>query len=95
MFQNDGSIVVHLLAEDFDTDIDHHLDEIRFHRSRVNFINKVEPIGISETVKIEANSAPVVYTPFNDEPAQISSSGNIHTIVLPKQCSYALIHFNA
>ena len=93
MFESDDAITVHLLAEDYDTDVDHALDDIRFHRSRVNFINKVEPIGITEVIKLEASIAPAVYTPFNDGTAQISSDGSVFSIRLPDKTSYAILRF--
>ncbi len=95
MFENEKGVTVHFLAEDYDTDIDHHLDEIRFHRSRMNYVNKVEPIGISRTIRISAKAAPVVYTPFNDADAQVVCDGDICTITLPEKTSYALLHFAA
>ena len=93
MHEDDKGITVHFLAADFDTDIDHHLDEIRFHRSRVNYINKVEPIGVERTVRVEANCAPIVHTPFQKEASQVDSNGNNHTVTLPEKCAYALLYF--
>lgn len=37
--------VVQLLAEDYDADINHELDAIRTHRSRVNLLTTITPIG--------------------------------------------------
>ena len=31
MFRSEQAVVLHFLAADYDVDIDHHLDEIRFH----------------------------------------------------------------
>ena len=93
VFGENGTTVIHLLAKDYDTDIDHELDEIRFHRSRVNYINKVEPIGISESVKIEAPTAPIVYTPFNDGVATVSRGEDGYTVTLPEKTAYAILYF--
>ena len=94
MYESESAITVQLLAADFDTDIDHHLDEIRFHRSRVNYITKVEPIGVDPVVKIHADVAPEVYTPFHQEQSSVASDGMIHTITLPDKCAYAILHIN-
>lgn len=92
MFRNETGLTVHLLAEDYDTDIDHKLDEIRFHRSRVNYITKVEPVGVSRTVRLRTDKIPVVYTPFNQEGAQVEQDETgAFTIHLPECCSYALL----
>ena len=40
MFESDDRYTVHFLAKDFDTEVDKELDEMRFHRSRVNYITK-------------------------------------------------------
>ncbi|MBE6549096.1 MAG: hypothetical protein E7670_01565 [Ruminococcaceae bacterium] len=93
MFESDDAITVHLLSEDYDTDIDHELDDMRFHRSRVNFINKVEPIGITEVVKLESKLTPKVYTPFNEEAADISEENGVFSIRLPEKTSYAILRF--
>ena len=93
VFQSNDGITLQMLAEDYDTDIDHHLDEIRYHRSRVNYINKVEPIGISRQVILKTDTPPQVYTPFNTEPTGISMKGDICTLTLPEKCPYAIFHF--
>lgn len=92
-FENEQGITVHLLAEDYDTDIDHHLDEIRFHRSRMNLVTKVEPIGISREVRLEADTQPKVYTPFNEESSDIRWEKGVCTVTLPEKTAYALLHF--
>ncbi|MBQ7976307.1 MAG: hypothetical protein IJ300_11535 [Clostridia bacterium] len=94
MFENKNTITVHLLAEDFETDIDHHLDEIRFHRSRVNYINKVEPAGVTQTLQLKANGRPAVYTPFNVSVPTVSENGNEYKISLPEKASYVILQFS-
>ena len=86
-------LTVQLLAEDFDTDIDHHLDDIRFHRSRVNYINKVTPINVCCDIILKANTIPKVYTPFNTEESGISLAAGQCIIQLPEACPYAIIFF--
>ena len=85
--------VSRFLAEDYDTDIDHHLDEIRFHRSRVNYINKVTPIGISKNISLNVSSAPEVYTPFNSEAAKVTVANGKCNVSLPDECAYAILFF--
>jgi len=93
VFQNDKGIVVQLLAEEYDTDIDHHLDEIRFHRSRVNFVNKADPVGVTRIIRGKAKGIPKVYTPFNQEQAQISVEGESFAVTLPEKTAYVVMHF--
>lgn len=93
MFESDRGITVHLLAEDYDTDIDHHLDEIRFHRSRVNYVNRVEPVGVGQTICGEADMAPQVYTPFLDAPADIQYADGSFTLTLPEKTAYIILRF--
>lgn len=93
VFEGKDGITLQLLAEDYDTDIDHHLDEIRYHRSRVNFINRVEPVGVSRQVVMQTTAAPEVYTPFNSETTQVALSEGVCTLILPEKCPYVIIHF--
>lgn len=86
-------IAVHFLAEDYDTDIDHHLDEIRFHRSRVNYINKVTPINVTKTLVINSDKKPIVYTPFNEECSVVELNNGKCIIHLPDECSYTILFF--
>jgi len=93
MFESNDQITVHFLAEDYDVDIDHNLDEMRTHRSRVNFVNKVEPIGIDGVLTLESDTLPEVYTPFCNESSQASVKDGIVRIKLPEKCSYAILRF--
>ncbi len=93
VFDNNAGTVMHLLAEDYDTDIDHRLDEIRFHRSRVNLVIKADPIGTSRIIKVSSGTVPQVYTPFNREESSVISEGNLQTITLPENCAYAILLF--
>ncbi len=93
MFRGESGLNVHLLAEDYDTDVDHHLDEIRFHRSRVNYINKVEPVGVTQTLCLRADRAPSVFTPLNDAPVSVTAEGDTYTVSLPQKTAYIILHF--
>ena len=92
-FETEDSYIVQMLAEDFETDIDHKLDEMRFHRSRVNFINHVEPIGVKRVIQLKTDSSPTVYTPFNDCPSKIMQSNGVCTITLPEKTSFFILRF--
>ena len=95
VFEGESGTAVHLLAKDYDTDIDHHLDEIRFHRSRVNFINKVEPIGIASEILLESDCTPKVYLPFSEEAAIVKRSGQCVQITPPAKTAYMILFFEA
>lgn len=93
LFDNGENIVLHLLAADYDTDIDHQLDGMRFHRSRMNYVNKVEPIGVERTILLESFVPPQVYTPFHDEPSEVEMKDGLCSITLPEKCSYVILKF--
>ena len=93
VFEDEDGVTVHLLAKDFDTDIDHRLDEMRFHRSRVNMIVKAEPIDITDTLLLQAQTAPTVYLPLQKESACVHSDGERHEVRLPKGTAYAILRF--
>ena len=84
--------IVQLLAADFDTDIDHHLDEIRTHRTRVNLIVKAEPVNVSRNVRIDTELGVEVFTPFNDAGAEVAKEpGGAVAVTLPEKCPYAIM----
>lgn len=83
--------VVQLLAADFDTDIDHHLDEIRTHRTRVNLIVKVEPVNVSRQIRIETSLGVEVFTPFNAEGAKVAQEPGAVAVTLPEKCPYVIM----
>ena len=93
VFESKDAYTVHFLASDYDTDIDHELDEMRFHRSRVNFVNKVTPKGVTDTLKIIARKAPQVYTPFSEGVSETTLADGICTVSLPKDTAYAIVRF--
>lgn len=93
MFRSGEEMILHFLAADYDVDIDHHLDEIRFHRSRVNFVNKVEPVGVTGQIRIASKAAPKVYLPFHEEEAGVELKDGVCTVSLPDKCSYAVVRF--
>lgn len=93
MFEGQDGLTVHFLAADYDTDIDHHLDEIRFHRSRVNYINKVTAIGVTDTLKLKTAVAPQAFAPLSDQSGIVEMDGDVCTVRIPEHCSYAILHF--
>lgn len=93
LFRSEAGYTMHFLAADYETDIDHHLDEIRFHRSRVNLITKAEPAGVSREIVLKTAKKPVVYTPFCEEAAVVESDGETVKIRLPENCAYAILEF--
>ncbi len=93
VFENEGGVTVHLLAEKYDTDIDHHLDEIRFHRSRVNYVNKADPMGVTRTLRGTAATKPTVYLPLTDETAEVTFEKGTFTVNLPEKCAYIILRF--
>lgn len=93
LFEKEDGTVLHMLAEDYDTDIDHRLDEMRFHRSRVNYVNKVEPIGIDRSVTLRGKGEVCVYTPLNEGVTEVRREGDTCHISLPRGTSYAIVKF--
>lgn len=90
VFEDEDAFVVRMLAADFDTDIDHALDEMRFHRSRVNYINYVQATGVTQEIKLKTDRAPEVFTPFN-APATVEEKDGIATVKLPEKTSFILL----
>ena len=94
VFETEDRYVMHVLAEDYDVDIDHELDKMRYHRSRVNCVNHVEPINISGKLVLEADSVPQVYLPFSNEPAKVEKKNGRLEIALPDKTFYAILSFS-
>lgn len=93
MRRDGDAIVLQLLAEDYDVDIDHSLDSIRTHRSRVNLLTDIAPAGVDGDIRIQTDKIPTVYTPFNQEDATVTQENGTWHIQLPENCSYALLCF--
>lgn len=93
--RSEDRIVVHLLAADYDVDINHELDKIRYHRSRVNLLTKIEPIGVDREILVETDRIPQVFLPFTEGVAEVKIKDGICMITLPERCSYALLSFPA
>ncbi len=93
LFESRDGMILHMLAADYDVDIDHELDDMRIHRSRVNYIVKADPIGVSPSVKLQSDLIPQVFTPFNGEQSQVQAGNGQVEITLPKNCAYALLYF--
>ena len=93
VMEDDAGYTLQLVAADYDVEIDHKLDEIRNHRSRVNLITHIAPLGTADTILVHAPSAPTVYTPFCSGAATVSTEGDTCRISLPQGCAYALLRF--
>ena len=92
-FCGEGRITLQFLAEDYDVEIDHKLDDMRFHRSRVNYINKVKPIGINGTIRLKTDRVPEVFTPITEGTTKAEVHDGVCTVTLPKDCSYVILQF--
>ena len=93
MFEDQAGITVQLLAADYDVDINHELDSMRTHRSRVNLLTSIKPIGTDRNVEIHASGKLKVYTPFSKTSATAKKTDRGYQIILPEHCSYAVCYF--
>ena len=91
--ENKEMTVLQFLAADYNVDVDHALDDNRFHRSRVSVLTTIEPIGTDGILELEGEGAPTVYTPFSKGEAKIEQKGTCVTVTLPDKCSYAIVTF--
>ena len=94
LFQSERRCIVHLLAEEYDVNIDRKLDSMRTHRSRVNYITGAEPLGTNSTVLIKADLPIRIYAPFCSEQPSAEHHGGSYTVYLPKGCAYAIVSFD-
>lgn len=93
VFQQEKSLLFHFLAAEYDTDIDRHLDEIRFHRSRVNLITKASPAGVEREILFTGGADPAVFIPFREEEALTEKTPAGWRVTLPPACTYAIVKF--
>lgn len=93
LMEDESGYTLQLVAEDYDVDIDHKLDEMRNHRSRVNLITHIAPLGTDNTILLQTDAAPTVYTPFCDAAAETVTEADTCRITLPDGCAYALLRF--
>ena len=91
MFRKDGTVLVHLLATEYDAHVDEKLDGTRTHRSRVNFIDRATPLGVTGTVRFATAGKPEVILPLREEKAMVTEEAGTFTATLPKDCFYAVI----
>ena len=94
IFETEDGYTMHFLAADYDTDIDHKLDEMRFHRSRVNYVNKVTPTGVTDKIVLRAHSVPEVFLPFDQGQAEVLLRDGICTITLSEPTAYIIAKFS-
>ncbi len=88
--ENADQYIIHFLASDYDTDIDHRLDAMRNHRSRVNLITKVEPINTTSEIILMTALPVTAYAPLNATPPEISAKSGQVCITLPPKASYII-----
>ena len=93
VMEDENGYTLQLVAEDYDVDIDHKLDEMRVHRSRVNLITHIAPAGVDGEILVRTGKAPRVYTPFCGESAGVCMDGDVCRVTLPGDCAYALLRF--
>ncbi|MBE6713478.1 MAG: hypothetical protein E7580_08235 [Ruminococcaceae bacterium] len=93
LFETEDGYTMHFLAADYDTDIDRELDEMRFHRSRVNFVNKVTAIGVTENLVFRTDRVPEVYLPFDEGVASVNATDGVCTVHLPPNTAYVIVKF--
>ena len=86
-------MVLQLLAADYDVDINHELDAMRTHRSRVNLLTTIVPIDVDRLVQLQGTGVMQVYTPFNQASAVVEKTTDGYQITLPENCSYAVCYF--
>ena len=91
--ETETGITLQLLAEDFDVRINERLDAIRTHRSRVNLITGIRPLGVSREVTVQALTEPRVFTPFTPGESTLQQEGDRYRVTLPQDCSYAVLWF--
>ena len=91
--RHEGGTVVQALAADYDVDIDHELDAMRSHRSRVNLLTKIEAMGVDREIRLAASGKVQVFTPLNREEAAVVQENGVCTVTLPEKCSYAVFYF--
>ena len=94
VFESDKYFIAHLLAEEYDVEIDRELDAVRTHRSRVNIITKAEPAGTDGEIRIQTHLPLRAYAPFSDDGPVIMPGADGYTVRLPECCAYAILRFD-
>lgn len=95
MLRDETGITLQFVAEDYDVDIDHQLDEMRVHRSRVNLLTDIAPAGVDGVLCLQTEKIPTVYTPFNKKAVRTTMENGNCTITVPADCSYVLLRFDS
>lgn len=93
VFENENALLFHCLAAEYDTKIDEKLDEIRFHRSRMNYVTEATPRGVGREIVLKGGRRPAVYVPFREEEATVEQSAGTWRVTLPEACTYAILSF--
>lgn len=93
ILRDEAGITLQLVAADYDVDINHELDAMRVHRSRVNLLAHIAPAGVDGVISLKAAAAPTVYTPFSKGTSTVAMDGDRCTVTFPEGCAYALLRF--
>lgn len=93
LFEDRGRYYMHFLAAEYETDIDHRLDEMRYHRSRVNFVDQVKPVKVSQEVRVKAEKMPALYAPLSEGAGSVRKEGDSFVVTLPKDCIFFTLAF--
>ena len=56
-------------------------------------VNKAEPVGVTGVIRVAADRAPEVYTPFCREKSAVRPEEGGFVVTLPEKCSYAILRF--
>ena len=86
--------LLHLLAAEYDTEVDRKLEAMRRHRSRVNVIRTARPRGVNPRLFLRGVPQVTVILPFQpDRKAKLSPTPDGIHVELPEECIYAILQF--
>ena len=86
--------LLHLLAAEYDTEVDQKLEAMRRHRSRVNVIRTARPRGVNPRLLLRGIPQVTVILPFQpDRKAKLSPTPDGIHVELPEECIYAILQF--
>ena len=63
---------------------------MRFHRSRVNYVNYVQATGVTQELRLRIDNTPKVFTPFN-APATVKMEDGVCSVSLPEKTSFIIL----
>ncbi len=91
---NPDVYILHLLAGDYDVEVDEEIELKRKHRSRVNLITAVRAKNVTSEVKLHFNIKVKdieVFTPFQEKSSKVNIEKNLSSIFLPENSSYVIV----